>query len=183
VVKPRQWATALAYLKAVGAARALVDLREPHGGKRTVVLGADTVVVKGDRLIGKAESAAEAREIIEALESGEHEVVTGVALLEMGLGGLRGETRRALFADGARVRVGPIGAEAIAKYVAGGGWRGKAGAYNLEERVQAGWPIAWTGDATTVMGLPMERLMPMLRAWGVGSTGGVGGEGAGEVGR
>ncbi len=169
-VKPGQWATALAYLKAVGAARALgsgpVDARG-GAGLRTLVLGADTVVVKGDRLIGKAENPAEAREIIETLSDGEHEVVTGVALVEMGGKGSGSVEWRRLFADTARVRVGAISPADLAAYVSGDGWRGKAGAYNLEERVQAGWPISWSGDPTTVMGLPMARLVPMLRDWGV----------------
>ena len=52
---------------------------------------------------------------------------------------------------------------AIEGYLAGGGWRGKAGAYNLSERIEAGWPIEVQGDPGTVMGLPMEILSPMLR--------------------
>ena len=41
-------------------------------------------------------------------------------------------------------------------------WRGKAGAYNLADRVADGWPIECEGDPTTVMGLPMRRLTEAL---------------------
>ena len=51
----------------------------------------------------------------------------------------------------------------IYSYVAGGEWRGKAGAYNLSERIQAGWPIECKGDPTTVMGLPMRKLSRLLK--------------------
>lgn len=157
---PRQWACALAYLKAAAGYRAIAsqnaDLRGVH------VLGADTVVIMGDRLFGKARDATEARGMIEAMEDAWHEVVTGVALLEP----LR--QRRIVWFDSARVWVGRIGRGRIDEYATSGRWAGKAGAYNLEEQVAAGWPIRWEGDPGTVMGLPMQRLVPMLRrvmAW------------------
>jgi predicted house-cleaning NTP pyrophosphatase (Maf/HAM1 superfamily) len=43
-----------------------------------------------------------------------------------------------------------------------GQWAGKAGAYNLSERLEAGWPIEYEGDPTTIMGLPMRALMARL---------------------
>jgi septum formation protein len=56
---------------------------------------------------------------------------------------------------------GDVDDDAIDEYVASGQWRGKAGGYNLEERLEAGWPIECEGDPTTVMGLPMRRLAAM----------------------
>lgn len=70
---------------------------------------------------------------------------------------------RFLFSDVARVRVGRIGADRIDTYLRSGGWRGKAGAYNLSERVADGWPLECEGDPATVMGLPMRRLDASLR--------------------
>jgi len=58
--------------------------------------------------------------------------------------------------------VGAIDDGRIEAYVWGGDWRGKAGAYNLSERVEAGWPITCEGDPATVMGLPMRRLPAWL---------------------
>jgi septum formation protein len=62
------------------------------------------------------------------------------------------------------VTVGPIPETEITAYLDSGQWRGKAGAYNLAERLQAGWPISVEGDPGTVMGLPMVRLAERLRA-------------------
>lgn len=145
---PSHWVAALAHLKARAA-------RGRAASPDAVVLGADTMVVKQGRLIGQPADEDEAREIIESLQRGEHEVMTGVALLFP-----RG--RRVVFTDVARVRVGEIARERIDAYVASGLWRGKAGAYNLEERLAEGWPIEHAGDPGTIMGLPMRRLLPAL---------------------
>lgn len=159
-VGARGWATALAYLKAAGAARGLRERGELRDGD--VVLGSDTVVALGEELIGKPVDGADAGAIVRRLENRRHEVLTGVAIVDTATGG------RTLFCDQAGVEVGPIGEERIGAYVASGRWAGKAGAYNLEEQVRAGWPITWSGDPTTVMGLPMRRLLPELAKLGIG---------------
>lgn len=148
---PHCWTAALAYLKA-RAARALAGV---DAGASTLLLAADTVVVKQDAIIGQARDEADARRILRTLAGGRHRVITGVAIL-------LGE-RRLLFADTADVTVGPLEDRLVEPYLASGQWRGKAGAYNLLERIEAGWPITYSGDPTTIMGLPMRRLTPILR--------------------
>jgi len=167
-VGPAQWVAALAYLKAwgwaVGEGAALVA-----AGPR-LVLGADTACVLDGRLIGTPRDAAEAGAMIRAFMGREHEVVTGVALLdtrELTLG--RVPMAREIFADRATVRMGRVGEGEIGAYLAGGGGAGKAGGYNLRDRIEAGWPVEFEGDATAVMGLPMEALLRRLgrAGWGV----------------
>lgn len=148
---PASWVASLAYLKA----RAGAD-QEPDG---TLVLGADTICVHDGRIIGQPRDADEARRTLLAFEGRHHEVYTGVALIE--------SSRRDIFVDRARVRVGELGSERIESYVASGMWRGKAGAYNLGERLAAGWPITFEGDPTTVVGLPMTMLTQRLTPPGV----------------
>ncbi|MBL8765228.1 MAG: Maf family protein [Phycisphaerae bacterium] len=153
-VGPQAWVAALAYLKA-RAARAFMHERAMLLGEPVppgVILGADTIVWKDGLVIGQPVDAPDAHRIIRALESGAHEVHTGVALLDT-----RTE-RRELIADSAHVRVGPLGEERISTYVRSGGWAGKAGGYNLSERLAAGWPIQFEGDPGTIMGLPLIRL-------------------------
>lgn len=154
---PRQWTAALALLKA----RAAMD---QLGARRAgaVVLAADTIVVKYGVVLGQPVTDDEAYGTLKLLENGSHSVMTGVALLE-------GE-RTIMFTDEAQVCVGDVGEQRINEYVASGGWRGKAGAYNLFERLAEGWPITYTGDPATIMGLPMVQLRPILdRALGVAS--------------
>lgn len=149
----RAWVAALAYLKAEAARLSARDAGRRLDG--VTILGADTVVVCDDTLIGKPRDARDARAIIKRLEGRPHEVLTGVALVD----GASGSRR--LLVDAATVNVGTIGDGAIDAYIASGRWAGKAGAYNLDEQVRAGWPIAWRGDPGTVMGLPMRSLIAL----------------------
>ena len=153
-VDPEQWVMALAYLKAVGGAEA--------GLADTVVLGADTICVGPEgQLIGQPRDADHAVEILRSFVGVPHSVVTGVALIDPVT------QRREMFSDGASVTWGHVSDADIDAYVASGQWQGKAGAYNLRERLEAGWPIEFTGDPTSIMGLPMQALADRLPEWGV----------------
>ena len=106
-----------------------------------------------------ADRLDDARRMLLTMRDADHEVYTGVALLDARTG------MRDLYVDRAIVHVGHISDEAIEEYVASGQWRGKAGAYNLAERLSAGWPITFEGDPGTIMGLPMRTLPGRLRAF------------------
>lgn len=157
-VDPAQWAMALAHLKAAGAARTdhVAREREAHTGRKLLVLGADTIVIKNGRVLPAPTSRAVALDILRSLRRGQHQVISGVCLLDPGTG------ERRLFADEARVRFGDVGDEAIERYLDSGAWQGKAGAYNIAERRSAGWPIEHDGDESTIVGLPMTRLRQVL---------------------
>jgi predicted house-cleaning NTP pyrophosphatase (Maf/HAM1 superfamily) len=60
--------------------------------------------------------------------------------------------------------MGALDAEDFERFLSEGAWRGKAGSYNLPEVVARGWPVSCEGDPQTVVGLPAEKLAPMLRA-------------------
>ncbi len=180
-----QWTAALAHLKARAALRqleahALILGAEAHAHDEpcthahdessnrgmlpahALIIGADTVVEVDGRIIGQPRDAADARRIIRGLAQREHDVITGVSVIHPPTG------HEDLFVDIARVRVGRIPDASIDEYVATGQWRGKAGAYNLSERLAAGWPIEYEGDPATIMGLPMQRLTRYFaRRWGV----------------
>lgn len=166
-VEPAHWVAALAYLKAEAGLRAvqhdpavIAALAEdgPDAAlEPAVVLGADTTVVSDGRIIGQPRDADDARRILHVLSDGAHEVITGVALLDLS------GARRTFFHDSACVHVGRLSEEMVETYLAGGGWRGKAGAYNLRERLEAGWPIRYDGDPATIMGLPLGQLDGVLR--------------------
>ncbi|MEN0019553.1 MAG: Maf family protein [Planctomycetota bacterium] len=160
----RHWAMALAYFKAAGGlqqAGSIMELKQTP----FIVLGADTVCVHCDdtgheTLFGKPEDEADAGRMIRAMRNNSHEVVTGVALL------CAQTRRRQLYAETCVVRVGDITDEQIDGYLATGEWRGKAGGYNLRERIDEGWPITVDGDPTSVMGLPIESLRRQLASFG-----------------
>lgn len=163
-VEPRQWVASLAYLKASTKASELMAGGALHAGR--VVLGADTVCVQGGAMIGTPHDAAEAKDMLRSFSGRAHEVLTGVALVRLG----SGRAERHLFVDSARVRVGELSDAMIDEYVETGAWQGKAGGYNLAERLEAGWPLEYEGDPTTIMGLPMRELVPRLTRMGIVST-------------
>ena len=154
-VSAAQWVASLAHLKAQ-AGREVLSQQASFEPSVDFVLGADTACLKDGQLIGTPRNATEAEQIIRTLMNGEHEVFTGVALVR------RRDGKRWVFADRARVRVGSLTDDQIAMYIASGQWQGKAGAYNLRERMVAGWPLTFVGDETTVMGLPMKALQREL---------------------
>ena len=150
---PEAWAASLAYLKAQAG---LDRWRLLRADEQRLVVGADTICVRGSDIIGQPRDADDARRILEFFDDGAHDVITGVAVIDS-------TTRvREIFVDRARVWWDGVGAERIDEYVASGQWVGKAGAYNLAERVEAGWPIRWEGDPNTIMGLPIDGLRGRL---------------------
>ena len=153
-VTPQQWVAALAYLKS----RRVADALRAQGQIQGTVLGADTVCVTPQgEILGQPRNLEDARRMLKLLSAAQHQTMTGVCLIDLGTG------NRILFHDAARVIVGALSEQQLESYLASGGWRGKAGAYNLSERVEAGWPIQCIGDPATVMGLPIARLKPILR--------------------
>ena len=68
-----------------------------------------------------------------------------------------------MFPDRSVVTVGAMTDTQIADYLATDLWRGKAGAYNIAERLDAGWPIAFEGTMDSIMGLPIERTLTTSR--------------------
>ena len=146
----QQWVVALAYLKAISSSRMIED----SGSESSVViLGADTVCVQDGQIIGQPRDRAHARQIIDQMSGSTHEVLTGVAILDPN------GHRRDLFVDRSVVTVGDIADDEIESYLDSELWRGKAGAYNITERRAAGWPIEFVGDETSIVGLPLARVI------------------------
>ena len=120
-------------------------------------IAADTICVAGGRILGKPADRAEARGMLGLLQDGVHRTLSGVCVV------LKSGERRFMI-DAARVEIGELSSRVIEEYLDGGEWGDKAGGYNLADRQAAGWPIRCDGDPGTVMGLPMRRLQPWLRA-------------------
>ena len=147
-VPPRAWVTALAWFKA----RSAMLQRTGPG----TILGADTVCELDGKIIGKAANRADAGEMIRSFRNRSHHVMTGVCLVASD------GSDRSIFSDTATVTMGDLKDEAIESYLDTNDWQGKAGGYNLLDRVADGWPLEWRGDEHTIMGLPMRKLTGML---------------------
>ena len=144
-LSPDVWVTSLAILKA----RSLCTASESKVG---TVLSADTVCVVDGEILGQPTDAEHARKMINSMTNRSHEVLTGWCLKSLD------GTRSTHGCETTIVFIGEIGQEDLDTYIESGLWQGKAGGYNLSERLAAGWPLTWQGDPTSVMGLPMDRL-------------------------
>jgi len=123
-----------------------------------LVLGADTLVYLGGKLMGKPADMEEAYWMLKQLQGRTHEVVTGVCLIH-----LRGH-RQKIFAESTSVRFRPLDTEQINDYLARIDPLDKAGAYAIQEH---GDEIVddIKGSYSNVVGLPLERLRAELVSW------------------
>ncbi len=119
------------------------------------VLGADTVVDVEGECIGKPEDAEDAERITRLLFSRCHKVITAVAIM-------RAEDKIE-FIETETTTVYPkmLTEEQIAGHIKSGNWRGRAGAYGIQESGDE-FVAKIEGSFTNVMGLPMELVEKML---------------------
>ncbi|MCA9285571.1 MAG: Maf family protein [Phycisphaerales bacterium] len=146
---------ALAWFKAAQIVR---TLRGASGASGGVVLAADTVCDIDGEPIGKPTSPEQAAALLERMQERTHRTCTGVCVYDLA------GSRRSIFVDVASVTLGALDRAQIAQHLEHRAWVGKAGGYNFAEQVDAGWPLACVGDPTSVMGLPMRRLQPLLES-------------------
>jgi septum formation protein len=123
-----------------------------------VVLAADTIVVIGERVLGKPVDAADATAMLRALSGQSHVVMTAVAVARDGV------MRAAI--DRTTVRMRRIDDDEIAAYVSTGEPLDKAGAYAIQGGAQA-FIERVDGALDTVIGLPVGRARALLHEAGV----------------
>lgn len=116
------------------------------------VIGADTVVVFGGRIIGKPKDEKQAFDILKELSGKTHSVYTGVCVV-------RGGKKKA-FVRKSRVLFFPLTDERINSYIATGSPMDKAGAYGIQD---SGFVKKIRGSYSNVMGLPVEKLRKILK--------------------
>ena len=140
-------------------ANAKADLVTARAIGPAVVLGADTVVVLDDKILGKPRSTEEARHMLRQLSGRTHSVLTGVAMIRLP----DGERRQ--FIESTLVHFRPITEEELSSYLATEEPYDKAGAYAIQG--QAGRYIPRIeGCYFNVVGLPLSRVLTELQTLG-----------------
>jgi septum formation protein len=117
------------------------------------VLGADTIVVCDEKILGKPIDAADAARMLRLLSGRNHQVITGVAVLSQS--GTRTQ------AEITMVTMKKLSEEEIKNYIATGEPMGKAGAYAIQGRASI-WIPRIEGDYFNVVGLPLALVASML---------------------
>jgi MAF protein len=144
--------------QAVRLAREKAEAAGRIGGNGRLVVAADTLVVLGERILGKPRDGDEARRMLDQLRDRTHRVLTGVALLPPG--GIRLELERCE----STVRMHSYTDADIERYLASGSPLDKAGAYGIQD---AGHALvdrkAFNDCLANVMGLPLCHLVRAAR--------------------
>lgn len=120
-----------------------------------IVVGSDTIVVVDDDVLGKPADEADAVRMLLRLQGREHTVATGVAVVS--------GDRVASAVERVRVRFHPFDAALARAYARTGEPLDKAGAYGIQGR-GAVLIEGIDGDYFAVMGLPLSRLVLLLRS-------------------
>ncbi|WP_017755959.1 Maf family protein [Calidifontibacillus oryziterrae] len=137
----------LALQKAEDVAKRLID-------DRVVVLGADTIVVLDEEVLGKPKDETEAKMMLKMLSGRVHTVYTGVALVA--------SEQTNTFHEQTEVEFWELTDEEIDEYIRSGEPFDKAGAYGIQ---QLGSTLVKriNGDYFNVVGLPIARTVRELK--------------------
>ncbi len=129
---------------------------EVAGGCKSgcLIIGADTVVAAGGRILGKPADKTAAADMIKELRNSCHSVFTGVTIVHIKDNGCEVLD----FAEETKVSVGDISDEEIDMYIATGEPMDKAGAYGIQG-LFAQYVTGICGDYYNVVGLPVSRLL------------------------
>jgi septum formation protein len=152
---PRSLAARLAEEKASAAARIASSRPELSGA---YIIGADTVVSVGRRILPKCEIVAEAAQSLRLLSGRAHRIHTAVCLITP-----KGRARHKLVET--RLRLKRLSAAEIEAYLGSGEWRGKAGGYAIQGLAGA-FAQKLIGSYSAVAGLPLYETMSLLAGEG-----------------
>lgn len=154
---PRAYALRLAVEKAEAVA---IKIRELYPSVPYLVLGADTVVAAGRRILPKPEDGAGVRDCLKLLSGRQHQVMTAVAVVLP-----EGEVRTRLVVT--RVAFRRLTEAEIEYYVDFREGQGKAGGYAIQGRAEI-FVRALNGSYSNVVGLPLCETVQLMRGSGYG---------------
>ena len=131
-----------------------------------LVIACDTLAECNGAILGKPQDEEHARAMLTQLNGKVHRVYSGLCLwpLHFEVDQKPIETRIAT----TELKMDSLHEVELEEYLASGLWRGKAGAFGLQDR--PGWLHIVSGSESNVIGLPMELLTEMLSAWELSSN-------------
>lgn len=140
--------------------KARIIAEDPSLDKESVVIGADTVVVKDGAILGKPQDRDDAFNMLSSLQGCWHEVMTGIAVID------GNSFRYDKSVEITRVKMKELKEDTILSYIDSGEPFDKAGAYGIQglgavliDRIE--------GCYFNVVGLPISKMSDMIRNFGV----------------
>ncbi|MGH9714478.1 MAG: Maf family protein [Candidatus Acidiferrales bacterium] len=151
---PSTYVRRLALAKAQSAAEHAARKNQP-----AIVIGADTVVVAGRKILGKPRDHKSARRMLRLLSGRTHQVFTGLAVLQIPDGVER------IVLEKTRVKFARLSEKEIDWYLLTSEPYHKAGAYAIQG-IAGRYVTRVEGCYFNVVGLPLARLWPLLKELG-----------------
>ena len=146
---PRQLVSRLSASKAI-----LVSKKYP----RSIILGADTVVACGRRVLSKPENLDQARSFLNLLSGRRHRVISGLAIISH-----NGNLYKRLVET--HVNFKRLTSTELNQYLGSGEWEDKAGAYAIQG-IAAEFIKSINGSYSNVVGLPLFETAQLLKGLG-----------------
>ncbi len=125
--------------------------------KNAVVVGADTIVVLGKRILGKPRTKSEARKMLMSLSGRTHTVLTGFAIID------RPSNVSVSNVEATNVKFRVLSQHEINNYIKSGSPMDKAGAYGIQDDYGAVFVERINGCFYNVMGFPLTRFFVTMQ--------------------
>jgi septum formation protein len=152
---PRTLAVRLAREK---AERVIERVRDNNDLRDAYIIGADTVVAVGRRILPKPDLLEEAAGCLRLLSGRTHRVYSGVCLVSP-----HNALKTRLVES--RVRFKRLSSQEIEAYLASGEWRGKAGGYAIQG-LAGSFVVKLIGSYPNVVGMPLFETATLLAGEG-----------------
>ena len=148
------------YVMKLAEGKALNVCKSVHN--ESIIIGCDTIVSFGNKILGKPENEEEAFNMLKFLSGTSHQVYSGIAVVNSASGKI---IRDYVCTN---VKFSDLSDDVIRKYIERGEYKDKAGAYGIQ-----GYGGVFVeeihGCYYNVVGLPLNKLSKMLREMGVSS--------------
>lgn len=119
-----------------------------------LIIGADTIVVVDDEVLGKPKDYNDACRMLNKLQNNQHDVITGVALIK--------KDKIVKFYEKTKVFFKPMSKEEIDRYIEEENVYDKAGSYAIQGEAMR-YIDHIEGDYYNVIGLPIDHLLIELK--------------------
>ena len=124
--------------------------------RNALIIGADTIVVVGRKVLGKPKSKREAREMLNHISGRNIRVITGICVVNSSTGRLCKDYEVTF------LKVRKLSPDFIIQYVASGEPMDKAGAFAIQGK-GAAIKEKIDGDLYNVVGLPLAKVKSLLK--------------------
>ena len=125
--------------------------------KDQIILAADTVVIKGKKLIGKPKDKTEAIGVLQALSNKTHKVISGITLMS--------KIKTVNASCTTKVKIDTLSPEEIEKYIETFQPFDKAGSYGIQDWIGVCKVSSIQGSYHNIMGLPTHLVYKILSIW------------------